>query len=200
MKRFLFPFCFLSLLFAACGNDAKVKSVQKDEDGTETTTTVDLQKMAEASDHSEKKIEELKKLTPLSLEQLKTLLPEELNDIKRTSYNASSTMGYAMVEGTYQKDDHTELKLVVYDCAGEAGSGFYALTYWGAMNFQQENDNEYTKTVDFKGGKAIENYRKADHHSSLTYLSNDRILVILTSENMDPGALKTAASNLAFKL
>jgi len=69
-----------------------------------------------------KKVEELKKLTPLSLDQLKGLLPEELNGIKRTDYNTSSTMGYAVAEGTYKKDDTTDMKVMIYDCAGEAGS------------------------------------------------------------------------------
>jgi hypothetical protein len=201
MKRLLLLFCSGALLLASCANDkAKVKSVQKNEDGSTTTTTVDAQKMAEVADKSQQKAEELKKLTPLSLDQLKALLPEELNGLKRSNYNASSTMGYAVAEATYQKDDTTELKLMVYDCAGEAGAAFYTMTYMGAMNFQQESDKEYTKSIDFKGGKAIENYKKDSNESSLTYVSNDRLLVVLNGQNMKPDDLKSAANSLNFKL
>lgn len=202
MKHILFPMLAAAFFLTACGN-AKVKDAHKNEDGTTTTTTYDmsnLKKMQEGTDEMTKKTEELKKLTPLSLDQLKALLPETLAGMKRTNYNANSSMGYAMVEGEYQKDDTTNMKVMLYDCAGEAGAGMYTLTYWSAMNFQQESEKEYTKTVDFKGGKAIENYKKDNKESSLTYVSNDRLLVVLNGRNIEPSALKEAAQSLDLKL
>jgi hypothetical protein len=202
MKQIILPAIASAFLLTACGN-AKVKDAQKNEDGTTTTTTYDmnnLKKMSEGTDEMTKKTEELKKLTPLSLDQLKTLLPETLNGIKRTDYNANSSMGYAMVDGEYKKDDTTNLKVMLYDCAGEAGAGMYTLTYWSAMNFQQESEKEYTKTIDFKGAKAIENFKKDQNESSLTYFSNDRLLVVLNGRNMGPDALKQAAQSLDIKL
>jgi hypothetical protein len=203
MKRLLLSTFAASLLFASCGNDAKVKSVTKNEDGTTTTTSYDaesIQKMADAGDEMTKKTEELKKLTPLTLEQLKSLLPEELNGIKRTNYNTQNAMGYAVAEGDYNAEDNKGLKVVIYDCAGEAGASMYSLTYWGAMNFQQESEKEYTKTIEFNGGKAIENYRKDDNITTLTYVANDRMVVVLTGNKMDPGSVKDAAQKLELKL
>ena len=202
MKQILFPALACAILLTACGN-AKVKESHKNEDGTVTTTSYDmnsLKKMQEGTDEMTKKTEELKKLKPLSLDQLKALLPETLAGIKRTNYNANSAAGYAVVEGDYQKDDTTNLKVMIYDCAGEAGAGMYTLTYWSAMNVQQESDKEYTKTVDFNGAKAVENYKKDQKESSLMYVANDRLLVALTGRNMDPSALKEAAQSLQLKL
>lgn len=203
MKSLCLSAIAFAVILSSCGN-AKVKDVQKNEDGTTTTTTYDaneLQKtMANAGDEMTKKSEELKKLKPLDLTQLKALLPEELNGIKRTNYNANSAMGYAVADGEYRKDDNTELKLMVYDCAGEAGSGFYGMAYLQMMNFQQESEREYTKTVDFKGGKAVEKYNKENKESTLTYLANDRLLVVLEGRNMEPSELKSAAESLSFKL
>ena len=202
MKQVLFPALATAFLLSACGN-AKVKDAHKNEDGTTTTTTYDmnsLKKMQEGTDEMTKKTEELKKLTPLTLDQLKALLPETLAGIKRTNFNANSAAGYATVEGEYRKDDSTNLKVMIYDCAGEAGASFYTLTYWSAMNFQQESEKEYTKTIDFKGGKAIENYKKDQKESSLTYVANDRLLVAITGDNMEPSALKEAAQSLDLKL
>ena len=203
MKQLLVYTLLFSFLFSACNSDPKVKSVQKNEDGTTTTTSYDvenLQKMSEGSDEMTEKMEKLKKLPPLSLEQLKGLLPEELNGIKRTNYNTQNTMGYAIAEGDYQGENNKGLKVVIYDCAGEAGAGMYSLTYWGAMNFQQESEKEYTKTIDFNGGKAIENYRKEANQTTLTYVANERLVVVINGNNMDPGEVKDAANKLSLKI
>ena len=115
MKQFLVPVLAATVVLTACGN-AKVKEAHKNEDGTTTPTSYDmnsLKKMQEGTDEMTKKTEALKKLTPLSLDQLKALLPETLNGIKRTNYNANSAAGYAVVEGDYQKDDTTDLKVMI---------------------------------------------------------------------------------------
>ena len=203
MKSLVLLTIVSALILSACGN-AKVKDVQKNEDGTTTTTTYDAadmqKKMAETGDEMTKKAEELKKLKPLDITQLKALLPEEINGIKRTNYNANSAMGYAVVDGEYRKNDSTDLKLMIYDCAGEAGAGLYGMTYLGMMNFQQESEKEYTKSIDFKGSKAVEKYNKEYKQSSLTYVANDRLLVVFEGRNMDPSELKSAADNLNLKL
>ncbi len=200
MKRLL-PAVAVILLASCSNNDAKVKSVQKNEDGTTTTTTYDaanVQKMADAGDEMNKKTEALKKLTPLRLDQLKALLPEELNGSKRTDYNASSSMGYAVAEASYQKDENTKLKLMIYDCAGEMGSALYMSSYWSAANFQQESEKEYTKSIDFNGGKAIENFKKEAKETTLTFTANERLLVVLEGRNMEPSEVKDAAQKLKF--
>lgn len=204
MKHFLLSALTSILIVSSCGSDdPKIKSVEKNEDGTTTTTSYDadnLKKMAESGDEMTKKMEELKKLTPLSLDQLKALLPEELNGMKRTNYNTHSMMGYAVAEAEYKSEDNKELKVVIYDCAGEAGAGMYSITYWGAMNFQQESETEYTKTIEFNGEKAIENYKKDANISTLTYVASDRLVAVLTGNNMDPSAVKDAAQKLNLKL
>lgn len=203
MKQVLSP-AVVFFLLAACSN-AKMKESHKNDDGTTTipTTTYDmnsLKKMSENTDEMARKTEELKKLAPLTLDRLKALLPGTLNGIARTDYNASSTAGYSIANGEYKKDDSTDLQLTVYDCAGEAGAGWYAMTYWGAMNVQQESEKEYTKTIELKGGKAIENFKKEQKESSLTYFANDRLLIVLNGRNMAPPALKEAAQSLDLKL
>src|SRR5687767_10632883 len=168
MKQLFLPVLFV-LVLLSCNNDKKVTATETSEDGTKTTTSVDVKGMADATDEMNKKMEALKKLTPLTTDQLKALLPQDINGIAQTEYNTSSTMGYSLAQGEYKKDDTTEIELEIHDCAGEAGSGYYGLAYWSAMSFQQENSREYTKTVDFNGGKAIEQYKKDSRQSTLTY-------------------------------
>ncbi len=200
MKYFLFLSVAGTILFSACNGNKKYSVSTKNEDGTTTKTEVDVKSMTSASDEMNKKMEELKKLTPLTLDQLKALLPEELNGVKQSNYNSSTMLGYAFTTADYRKDDTSNLQVAIYDCAGEAGSSWYAMMYWSKMNFQQESAKEYTKTIDFMGAKAVENYNKEEHRSSLTYSANDRLLVVLTGENMTPDELKDAAQKLNLKV
>ena len=82
------------------------------------------------------------------------------------------------------------------DCAGEAGSGFYALNYWTKMTMESENDQGYTKTVDFMGGKAVEDYKKYNNSYTLTFTANDRLLITLQGQNLSLDVLKDAAKAL----
>ena len=189
-----------AMILIACNNDKKVKYTEKNADGTTTTTSVDASSVKDNTDEMNKKIEELKKLPPLTLDQLKALLPEEVNGIKRTNFNANSSMGFSLAEGEYQKDDTTDIKIALYDCAGESGSSIYSLNYWTKMNIQQESSNGYTKTIDFNGGKAVESYEKNNNESTLTYVANDRLLVVLTGRNISADDLKSAAKNLNLKV
>jgi hypothetical protein len=108
-------------------------------------------------------------------------------------------MGAATCNATYKSEDGKELKLSIFDCAGEAGAGIYSMRYWTLWNFQQEDDNGYQKTVDFNGGKAIEKYTKYNEEYGLTYMSGDRFLVNVEGEKTGLEAVKQAAGSLNIK-
>ncbi len=201
MKSFYSLLLLGGLALAACNNDKKVTHTETSDDGTTTTTSIDMSEMESNADEMTQKMEELKKLKPLSLDQLKALLPEEINGTKRNSFNANSTMGFAMAEATYQKENEDkELKLAIFDCAGEAGSGIYGMSYWTKMNMQQESDDGYVKTVNFNGDKAVETFKKGSNEASLTYVAAERLLVTLSGYNMSTDEVKAIGENLKLKL
>lgn len=201
MKKITTSLLLLAFVIASCGNDkTKVSTTEKNEDGTTTKTEVDVKGMNNAADEMTEKMEALKKLKPLTIEQLKALLPEEFEGAKQSNYNASATMGYTYASAKYKKDNNTGLEIQLFDCAGEMGAMYYSTAFWAGMNFQQENENEYTKTIDFMGGRAIENYRKEQNNSTLTFIVNDRLMVVLQGKNMSPDELKTAAQKMNFKV
>lgn len=197
-------FCLLlpALLFmAACNNNKKVSQTVTSDDGTTTTTSVNLDDVESNADEITQKMESLKQLTPLTLDELKALLPTSINGVERSHFNANSTMGFAMAEADYRKpEEDRQLKLVVFDCAGEAGSGMYGMSYWTKMNLQQESDDGYMKTVNFNGDKAVETYQKGSNEATLTYVVGDRLLVTLTGQNMDVNELRTIGEGLKLKL
>ena len=200
MRLILASLLAVTILVSGCKNHNKITHTEKNADGSTSTTSVDVSDLTNNTDAMNKKMEELKKLTPLTVDQLKGLLPEELNGIKRSSFSANSTMGFAVAEAEYRKDDSTVIKLDIYDCAGEAGAGIYGLNYWTKMNMQSESSDGYTKTFDFMGNKAVETYEKNSNQYTLTFAANDRLLVVLSGRNTGIDALKDAAKSLKLKV
>ena len=192
----LLPGLALGLLLA-CNNNKKPGVTVTSEDG-KTTTTINTSDLAQASDAFQKKTEELQKLAPYTLDQMKAMLPEELAGAKRSKFSAHSAMGTAFAEADY-KNENTDVELKIFDCAGQAGAGIYNMQYLGMMNFESESDNEYTKSIEFKGGKAIEHLDKRSNRATLTYVAGDRLLVILEGKNTGIDILKKVAGELNLK-
>jgi hypothetical protein len=198
MKKYLFVSAFAFLMLGACNNNKPGAISVKSEDG-KTTTTVQTEELVKAADDYQKKSEELQKLSPYTLDQMKAMLPDELAGAKRAKFSANSAMGAAFAEGDYPINDSTDISLKIFDCAGQAGAGIYSMQYIGMMNFQSESDDEYTKTIDFKGGRAVEHFDKRNNQSTLTYVASDRLLVTLEGRNTDVNLLKKIASDLNLK-
>lgn len=201
LLRSLLPVTIIFML--SCSNNREKGKISiKDEKG-KTTATFDLksiEEIAKAAEKSEDKAEELKKLTPLTSDQLKAMMPEELMGIKRTGVGASSISGASSGTASYKSEDGKELRLIIYDCAGEAGAGIYSLRYLTLWSIQYEDENGYQKTVDFNGQKAIENYVKAREEYSIAFLSNDRFLVTVEGDKTGLDMVKQAANSLNLKV
>jgi hypothetical protein len=116
--------------------------------------------------------------------------------MKRSSFSVSSTLGYSVGTAEYRKDDTTNFKVQVYDCAGEAGSAFYGVSYLTRLNMESEDDNGYTKTVSFMDTKAIETYKKYNNDYSLSFVAAERFWINLESENTGLDNLKSFANAL----
>ncbi len=184
------------LLMSACNNN-KDKVVIEDKE-TGTKTTVDPSKMEKFSQDFTKKVEELQKLTPYTLEEMKALLPESFAGANRSNMNVASAMGTSFAEADYDINDTTSVSLKIFDCAGEAGAGIYSMQFLGMMNLQQETEDEITRTVDFNGTKAVEQFEKDGSRSSFVWVAKDRLLVTLEGENTKIEPLRQLAGSLKF--
>lgn len=198
MKHLSFFLIAALWLLTACNNNKKPGVTVTSEDG-KTTTTIQPNDIAKVSEDFQKKTEELQKLSPYTLDQMKALLPDELAGAKRSKFSANSAMGAAYAEGEYPINDSTKLELKIFDCAGQAGAGIYSMQFLGMMNFESENDDEYTKTIEFNGARAVEHLNKSNNRSTLTYLAGDRLLVTLEGRNTGIDLLKQAAGSLSLK-
>jgi hypothetical protein len=188
-----------AFLITACNNNKKTADEKTTTENKETTTSTDANAGQNNLTDLQKATEELQKLPPLSLDELKALIPQELMGGKRSSYNATSAMGAGVANAEYTINDSTNIKLMVYDCGGPGGAGIYSMQYLGMFNMESENEHEYTKTIDFNGGKAIEKCQKDRNDCSLTYFTGKRFLVALESNNVGIDGIKQAANSLNIK-
>ncbi len=200
MRLLRFLFILSSLFILSCqGNRDKI-TIKDSKTGTKTTFDVKAaEEMSKLAEQSNDRIEELKKLPPLTSDQLKAMLPEEYMGMKRTNFSANSSIGTSTANATYSNDEGKRLKIELIDCAGEGGAGIYSMRYMTLWDFQQEDDYGYQKTVDFNGQKAIEKYTKSNEEYGLTYIAKDRLLVNIEGEKMSLDEVKDAAKNLNLK-
>jgi len=169
MKQILLVI-MVSLIVAACNSKADEKKETKD---------ATVKAMTAPVDEKTQKTEELKKAHPLTLEQMRTLLPQELDSAKEKNYLASTQFGYGLASAEYPKTRTRGIKLTLYDCAGEIGAANYFENYWDYLNVNKQTDQDFTKTIDFEGGKAVATYKKDMNLSTLTFVVRDHVVIVM---------------------
>lgn len=194
-KQFIVLFALMTL-FAACNNSAKKEeAINTEKTETDNSVTSSANDVVAASDQGQNRLEELRSLPPISNETLKSFFPAEVNGMKRSSFNVTNAMGYAVGTAGYKKDDNTRYSVGIYDCAGEAGAAFYGVSYLARMNMEREDDNGYEKTVAYKGTNALESFDKNNHTHKLHFVAGDRFWVMIEgNEGLDN--LKSFAEGL----
>jgi len=154
---------------------------------------------ASETDLIQKRMEQMKQLSPLSSDQVKALFPEEVAGMKQSGYTPANTEGFEVGEARYEAGDGKALDITIFDCAGEAGAGKYNIMYAGYLNTESADENGYKKSIRFNGDKAIESYEKKQGRYSILLLSGDRLLVNVEGENIELDAVKQAAGSLNLK-
>ena len=181
-------FLFLTFALLACkGDEKKAPSEPVVQVKAATTEPVDPVKA---------KMDELKKMPVMDLDQLRKMMPEALNGIKRSSFSMSSNLGHGEDKGDYEKNSKTYIRVALYDCSGPSGADIYHTSYLLKTKLNIENEEGYTKTVNMNGKQAIESYEKPANAITLTYMHNDRVLVVLTGRNISVEDMKKAAADL----
>lgn len=181
------------LAIAACNRNktASDKNEQKN---------VAVKSMSVPVDEKARITEELKKAPQLTLEQLRMLLPHELDSARERNFLASTQFGYGLASVEYPKSRSRNLKVTLYDCAGEMGTANYFENYWDNLNVQKETAEESMKTIDFMGGKAVESYRKDMNLTTLTFVIRQRLVIIMEGKNLKPEEVEGAAKKLYAKM
>ncbi len=190
MKRILLPFFSLVLLFMACNPSVKTEQVN------EANNEAKVKAAATPADPLVVKMQQLGAMQPLGLDELAALLPASLEGIKRSNLSMNNNMGYATAHADYEKNNKTDMRVTLYDCSGTAGLAWFRANYASKLKESSNDEKGYSKVIDLNGEKAIEEYESQSKITSITYLTRGRILVNISSRNMDPEKVKLAASQV----
>jgi len=153
-------------------------------------------KAAAQVDPITQKLEALKKAEPTDMGEMQKKVPEEMAGIKRSKFSMNSNLGYAIVEADYEKSSKNYLHLVMYDCTGEQGADLYKNSFQSYLDKTDANAEGYTKTIDFRGGKAVERFEAANKITTLSFMSSDKVLVVLSGKDIPAETLKVEALKL----
>lgn len=196
MKKLVAGGAAIILLAVGCNNNKKPGDITiKGKDGE--TVTINTNDYAEKAKQLKASMEELQKLKPYTLDEMKKLMPSEIMGTAQSDYEAVSFSGVSQASAKYKLNDSAKVKLSIIDCAGTAGYGMYNMRM--LMNFEQDNDREYTKSTEFNGGKAVENCKKKRNDCSFTFFSGNRFMVVLDGDNAGIEKLKEIAGGLNIK-
>jgi hypothetical protein len=190
MKRILPIFLSLVVLFVACNPSVKTEQV------SETSNQAKVKSAATPVDPLTVQMQKLASLEPLGLDELAALLPPSLNGIKRSGLTMNNNMGYATAHADYEKNNKTDMRVTLYDCSGTAGLTWFRANYASKLKGGSTNEAGTSKVIDLNGEKAIEEYENQSKVTSITYLTRGRILVNVSSRNMDPEKVKEAAGKI----
>ena len=155
-----------------------------------------LNDAAEGLKDYEKRIEELKTMKPVSSEVYKTVLTEEIDGLKRTSYNAGNTamVGMSSAEATYGDAADKNIKLTILDGAGESGSAIISIMVMGlSVDTESIEGTKTKKSEEINGVKYLtENDTNPENlRSSITFIHNERFQVSLEGNKIGLDELKS---------
>jgi hypothetical protein len=170
MNRVLLTGMIVMLTFISCSDN---KTAIKE-------TPQPQVKSVAKTDPDKEMLEALKKAQATDLGEMQKMLPDEMAGIKRSKFSMTSNLGYATVQADYEKNSKTYLHLVMYDCTGEQGADLYKSSFLSYLGKPVENAEGYTKTIDLMGKRAVERYEAANKVTTLSFLANDKILVVLS--------------------
>ena len=196
MKLKSFFWLCAAILIASCSGSSSKDTKEEATKETSEETSSSSKDMASSASETQKRIDELKKVPVITNDQLKSFFPTELNGMKRSEFSVTNMTGFATGTAEYKKDDTTEYKVMIYDCAGEAGSAFYGMQYLTGWTMEREDENGYEKTVSFMGSKALEQFSKSSNRYTLNFVTAERFWVTLEGRNTGLENLKSFAQAL----
>lgn len=151
MKKLIIALSLLSIF--ACKN----KEDEKNSEPSLMESVKNVNKLTKAADamkEYEKQTEKLKTTEPVKNEVFKEILPENFDNLKRISFNAgnASMVGLSSSEAIYGEADGKNIKITIFDGAGESGSALIAMTHMAIAMDMESIENTITKKTEVIDG------------------------------------------------
>ncbi len=132
--------------------------------------------------------------------ELKALLPAAIQGFKRTSASSERTgamgMTVSRAEAVYKGDKDAELKIEINDLGGMGGIGMLAHAAWASADIDRESDEGFERTAQYKGVKAMEEYRHRARNGKMQVMVGNRIQVSVEGYNVSFEQIRAAMDSI----
>jgi hypothetical protein len=193
MKKILFVVVLIMAL--SCNNN---KTTNEKNNGTADSTPKAIDSKNLPKDLNTIKAG-LETLVPFSEEQMKALFPQQLLGHDKSETDLTTSMGAMAANTEYRISDISTVTVLIVDCAGPGGSGFFSMHYLDNSKEKMDTENYVVNVSERNGQKAFENCPK-DSATFLNcmyyYFAGNRFLVTISGENTGIELLKNAASEI----
>ena len=143
------------------------------------------------------------KIEPVDYNDLKKILPSKVGGYKLIDDfgGRKSMFGFriSQAEATYEDKKENQIKISIIDFGSIKGIAGKAMLAWMSAEIDNESDDGYEKTTEYKGYKAFEKYDHEDKDGKLSVIVKERFLVDVTGTGASMKEIKKGMSGVNLK-
>jgi hypothetical protein len=143
------------------------------------------------------------KINPVDYTELKDMLPKKVSGFKMVDdYGGRKSMfGFriSQAEASYVDNKENEIKISIIDFGSVKGIAGKAMLAWMSAEIDNESDDGYEKTTEYKGYKAFEKYSYEKKDGKLSVIVAERFLVDVSGAGASMKTIKKAMSGVDLK-
>ncbi|MBN1464936.1 hypothetical protein JXA02_04195 [candidate division KSB1 bacterium] len=143
------------------------------------------------------------KIEPVDYNDLKKMLPTQLRGFKQTDVKGERTsmlgLRLSQAEAEFEGKKDGRIKMSIIDFGSVKGIAGKAMLAWMSAEIDNESDDGYEKTTDYRGYKAYEKYSYEEQEGKLSVIVEERFLVNVEGSNTDMASIKRAMSGVDLK-
>ena len=199
-KKYGMYFCILLLAFFLETNSA-LSDEQKDPQKSDLETS--LQELASAVENAAQSLSAQTKIEPVDYDDLKNMLPTRFKGFKRTDLHGERTSMFgfriSQAKAEFEGKEDSRIEVSIIDFGSVKGIAGKAMLAWMSADIDNESDDGYEKTTEYKGYKAFEKYSEKDNDGALSIIVEERFLVNVDGTSTDMKSIKRAMSDVNLK-
>jgi len=135
-------------------------------------------------------IKKLSETTPITKAELKAWMPEQLDDLRRSSFQISKDMG-TICKLVFKDDNKKSMNINIVDGAGNGAPMISMYSMMQNMDIDKENNTGYERTQKMGDQKVYVKYQKSGNYESskLQCTLNGRFGIEANAKSMTPDEL-----------
>jgi len=183
MKKTTITIFLLLLISTACKKENNVLNKAKQGLGN-------VNELIKGAENLQDNIKKLSETIAVTKAELKAWMPEQLDDLKRSSFQISKDMG-TICKLVFKDDNKKSININIVDGAGNGAPMISMYTMMQNMDMDKENDTGYERTQKMGDQKVYVKYQKSGNYESskLQCTINGRFGIEANAKKMTPDEL-----------